>query len=34
MPYVEGFLLAVPTANREAYRQHAEQAAVVVKEQG
>ena len=23
-PYVDGFLLAVPTANREAYRQHAQ----------
>ena len=34
MPYVDGFLLAVPTANQEVYRQHAEQAAVVVKEQG
>ena len=34
MPYVDGFLLPVPTANQEAYRQHAEQAGVVFKEHG
>lgn len=33
-PYVDGFLLAVPTANREAYRQHAQDSAVVFKEHG
>jgi uncharacterized protein YbaA (DUF1428 family) len=34
MTYVDGFVLAVPTANRDAYRQHAEEAAKVFKEQG
>ena len=34
MNYVDGFVAAVPTANREAYRQHAEKAAVVFKEYG
>lgn len=32
--YVDGFVLAVPTANKEAYRRHAEEAAVVFKEHG
>jgi len=32
--YVDGFLAAVPTANREAFRKHAEDAAVVFKEHG
>jgi uncharacterized protein YbaA (DUF1428 family) len=32
--YVDGFVAAVPTANREAYRRHAEAAAVVFKEHG
>lgn len=32
--YVDGFLLAVPTANREAYRRHAAEAAIVFKEHG
>ena len=32
--YVDGFLLAVPTANKEAYRQMAEAAAEVFKEHG
>lgn len=32
--YVDGFVLAVPTANREAYRRHAEDAAVVFKAHG
>lgn len=34
MTYVDGFAVAVPTANREAYRKHAEAAAVVFKERG
>ena len=34
MNYVDGFIAAVPTANREAYRKHAEEAAVVFKEYG
>ena len=34
MTYVDGFVAAVPTANREAYRKHAEAAAVVLKEHG
>lgn len=34
MDYVDGFVAAVPTANREIYRQHAEKAAVVFKEHG
>ena len=34
MPYVDGFVAAVPTANREKYRKHAEEAAVVFKEHG
>ncbi|WP_218146869.1 DUF1428 domain-containing protein [Nitrosospira sp. Nsp14] len=34
MNYVDGFVAAVPTANREIYRQHAEKAAVVFKEYG
>ena len=32
--YIDGFIAAVPTANREAYRKHAEAAAVVFKEHG
>jgi uncharacterized protein YbaA (DUF1428 family) len=32
--YVDGFLLAVPTANREAYRRHAEEAAIVFRDHG
>ena len=32
--YVDGFVAAVPAANREAYRRHAEAAAVVFKEHG
>lgn len=32
--YVDGFVAAVPTANREAYREHAAKAAVVFKEHG
>ena len=34
MSYVDGFVAAVPTANRETYRLHAEKAAVVFKEHG
>jgi uncharacterized protein YbaA (DUF1428 family) len=34
MTYVDGVVLAVPTANKEAYRKHAEEAAVVFKEHG
>lgn len=32
--YVDGFVAAVPTANRERYRHHAEIAAAVFKEHG
>jgi len=34
MNYVDGFVLAVPTANREAFRKHAQAAAEVFKECG
>ncbi len=34
MSYVDGFVAAVPTANKEQYRRHAEEAAVVFKEHG
>jgi uncharacterized protein YbaA (DUF1428 family) len=34
MAYVDGFVAAVPTANRDAYRKHAEQAAAVFREHG
>ena len=34
MNYVEGFAAAVPTANREAFRKHAEEMAAVFKELG
>ena len=34
MNYVDGFVAAVPTANRETYKQHAKDAAVVFKEHG
>ena len=34
MSYVDGFVAAVPTANRELYRQHAQAAAAVFKEHG
>ncbi|HEY8709844.1 MAG TPA: DUF1428 domain-containing protein [Burkholderiaceae bacterium] len=34
MSYVDGFVTPVPSANREAYRQHAEKVAVLFKEQG
>ncbi|MDX6752405.1 DUF1428 domain-containing protein [Geminicoccaceae bacterium 1502E] len=34
MSYVDGFVAAVPTANREAYRRHAEAAVSVFREHG
>lgn len=34
MTYVEGFLVAVPTANKDAYREHAEKAAPIFRELG
>ena len=34
MSYVDGFVAAVPSANREAYREHAGKAAAVFKEHG
>jgi len=34
MSYVDGFVIAVPTANRNAYREHAERAAKIFKEYG
>ena len=34
MTYVDGFVAAVPTTNREIYKKHAEAAAVVFKEHG
>ncbi|MBB3232772.1 DUF1428 domain-containing protein [Halomonas stenophila] len=34
MSYVDGFVAAVPTANRQAYIEHARQAAEVFKEYG
>ncbi len=34
MPYIDGFVAAVPTANKTAYKKHAEDAAVVFKEHG
>ena len=34
MSYVDGFVAAVPTANRELFRKHAEAAAAVFKEHG
>jgi uncharacterized protein YbaA (DUF1428 family) len=34
MPYIDGFVVAVPTANRETYRKFAEQAGAVFKEHG
>ena len=34
MSYVDGFVAAVPTANREKYADHARKAAVVLKEHG
>lgn len=34
MPYVDGFVAAVPSANRDAYRRHAEEAATSFKAHG
>ena len=34
MEYIEGFVAAVPTTNKEAYIQHAHEAALVFKEHG
>jgi uncharacterized protein YbaA (DUF1428 family) len=34
MSYIDGFMAAVPTANRDAYKKHAERAAVIFKEYG
>jgi len=34
MSYVDGFVAAVPTANRDIYRKHAELAAAVFREHG
>ncbi|HEY7766115.1 MAG TPA: DUF1428 domain-containing protein [Aestuariivirgaceae bacterium] len=34
MAYIDGFVAAVPTANRETYRKHAQDAAAVFKECG
>jgi uncharacterized protein YbaA (DUF1428 family) len=34
MSYVDGFVVAVPTANREIFRTYAERAAVLFKEHG
>ena len=34
MPYIDGFVIAVPTSNKELYKKHAEEAAVVFKEYG
>jgi uncharacterized protein YbaA (DUF1428 family) len=34
MNYIDGFVAAVPNANREAYRKHAAEAAAVFKEHG
>ena len=34
MTYIDGFVAAVPTANRELYRKHAQTAAAVFKEHG
>jgi len=34
MSYVDGFVVAVPNANRDIYKEHAETAAVLFKEHG
>jgi uncharacterized protein YbaA (DUF1428 family) len=34
MNYVDGFVAAVPTANKQAYREHAERCAAVFKDHG
>jgi len=34
MPYIEGFVAAVPTANKEVYRKHAQEAVAYFKKLG
>ena len=34
MSYIDGFVAAVPSANRDSFKEHAEKAAVVFKEYG
>ena len=34
MTYIDGFIVAVPTENKEAYRKHSEEAAVFFKKHG
>jgi uncharacterized protein YbaA (DUF1428 family) len=34
MSYIDGFVAAVPTANRDAFKEHAQKAAMVFKEHG
>ena len=34
MPYIDGFLAAVPTANKDIYISHAREAAAVFRELG
>jgi uncharacterized protein YbaA (DUF1428 family) len=34
MSYIDGFVAAVPTANQDAYRKHAESSAALLKENG
>src|SRR5262245_65864733 len=34
MTYIDGFLAAVPTANREKFKKHADEAAAIFKEYG
>ena len=34
MSYVDGYIMAVPTGNRDAFTKHAKEAAVVFKEHG
>jgi uncharacterized protein YbaA (DUF1428 family) len=34
MTYIDGFVAAVPTANREKFRKHADEAAAIFKEHG
>ncbi len=34
MSYIDGFVAAVPTANKEKYRKHAEDALAVFREYG
>jgi uncharacterized protein YbaA (DUF1428 family) len=34
MTYIDGFVAAVPTANREKFKKHADEAAAIFKEYG